>query len=499
MSIAVLSRFSGNKSTSNGTLQFEEMIDALPTAVMACDPSDLRVIYMNRQSRETLKEIEHLLPIKTDDIMGQCIDIFHKHPEHQRKMLGDPSNLPHKAKIQLGEEWLDLHVSAVHDKQGNYIAATVAWSVITAQVKHETETNKLMQMLNDMPINVMLADKDTFEISYINETSIKTLTPLNHMLPVLAEKLQGQCIDIFHKNPEHQRRMLSDPSNLPHRAMIKLGEETLDLNVSALNDPDGNYIGPMLTWTLVTENINLANKVTDVAKAVSAAAEEMSATSKAMQESVSVANSRAGTVASAAEELSSSVDEISRQVSHSADIANGAVEEANRTSEMIEGLNQAAQKIGDVVGIIQDIAGQTNLLALNATIEAARAGDAGKGFAVVASEVKSLANQTAGATEEISAQISEIQGATKAAVDANVIIAKTINEIHEVATAIASAVEEQGAATQEVSSNIVQVSEASDSSGQAANEVLEAASDLAEKSAELQGYLADFMRTMGAA
>ncbi|MBT7663325.1 MAG: hypothetical protein HN608_00305, partial [Rhodospirillaceae bacterium] len=174
-------------------------------------------------------------------------------------------------------------------------------------------------------------------------------------------------------------------------------------------------------------------------------------------------------------------------------------EEANRTSEMIEGLNQAAQKIGDVVGIIQDIAGQTNLLALNATIEAARAGDAGKGFAVVASEVKSLANQTAGATEEISAQISEIQGATKAAVDANVIIAKTINEIHEVATAIASAVEEQGAATQEVSSNIVQVSEASDSSGQAANEVLEAASDLAEKSAELQGYLADFMRTMGAA
>ncbi|MBC8239680.1 MAG: PAS domain-containing protein [Alphaproteobacteria bacterium] len=498
MSIAVLSRFSGSKTGSSGKLAFEDMIDALPTAVMACDPADLRIIYMNTQSRETLKEIEHLLPIKADDIMGQCIDVFHKNPEHQRKLLGNADNLPHRAKIQLGDEWLDLHVSAVHDKQGNYIAAAVAWSVITQQVKHEAETAKLMQMLDQMPINVMLADRETFEITYINQTSIKTLTPLNHLLPVPADKLLGACIDIFHKHPEHQRRMLADPSNLPHRALIKLGEETLELNVAALNDTDGSYMGPMLTWNLVTTNINLATQVTGVAEAVSAAAEEMSASSRAMQESVTLANSRASTVASAAEELSSSVDEISRQVSHSAEIATSAVEEAARTSEMIDGLNQAAQKIGDVVGIIQDIAGQTNLLALNATIEAARAGDAGKGFAVVAAEVKSLANQTAGATEEISQQIASIQGATKNAVEANETIAKTITEINEVATAIASAVEEQGAATQEVSSNIVQVSEASDATGQAAQEVLDASADLAEKSAELQGHLGEFMKSMGA-
>ena len=147
MSIALFSRKSGPAAGFKVNLAFEEMIDALPTAVMACDPADLRVIYMNKQSRETLLEIEHLLPIKAEDILGQCIDIFHKHPEHQRKMLGDPANLPHRAKIQLGTEWLDLHVSAVHDKHGNYIAATVAWSVITKQVEHEAETAKLMQML----------------------------------------------------------------------------------------------------------------------------------------------------------------------------------------------------------------------------------------------------------------------------------------------------------------------------------------------------------------
>ena len=119
MNIAVFGRQGGPKLSSSGKLAFEEMIDALPTAVMACDPADLRVIYMNKQSTETLKEIEHLIPVEADDVLGQCIDIFHKHPEHQRKLLGDPANLPHKAKIQLGTEWLDLHVSAVHDKNGN--------------------------------------------------------------------------------------------------------------------------------------------------------------------------------------------------------------------------------------------------------------------------------------------------------------------------------------------------------------------------------------------
>jgi methyl-accepting chemotaxis protein len=225
------------------------------------------------------------------------------------------------------------------------------------------------------------------------------------------------------------------------------------------------------------------------------------------------ASANVQTVAAATEELSSSVSEIGRQVAQSTAIAHKAVEEANRTNTTVQGLSAAAQKIGDVINLISDIASQTNLLALNATIEAARAGEAGRGFAVVASEVKSLASQTAKATEEISAQVAAMQEATTEAVRAIEHIGGTIGGINEITVAIASAVEEQGSATREiarnvqeaargtseVSGNIGVVTRAAGETGTAAGQVRTSAEGLNAQASMLRDKVDSFLANIRAA
>jgi len=254
-------------------------------------------------------------------------------------------------------------------------------------------------------------------------------------------------------------------------------------------------------------------EVQSSATAMSAAAEQAARQSIAVQSAAEETSANVETVASAAEELTGSVGEISRQVAKSTEIAGRAVMGAEHANEQVKGLADAAQKIGEVVGLITDIAEQTNLLALNATIEAARAGEAGKGFAVVASEVKSLATQTARATEEIAAQIGAIQAATGDAVKAIGEIGATIKEIAQIATTIAGAVEQQGAATQEiarnvqqaaagtraVSSNIAGVSSATDETGRAANRMLSVSERLTEQSDRLRREVENFLDQVRAA
>ena len=484
---------------SSGSSIHKQMVDNMPVSVMLCDLKDFTITYANSSSIEALKGIQHALPVAAEEIVGQSVDIFHKNPAHQRQLLSDPGNLPFATKISVGGEWLDLLVTALYDDKGTYIGPMLTWSVVTQQVKQERETAKLMKMLDDMPVNVMLADKDTLEISYINKTSVETLKPLRNLLPVPPEELHGKCIDIFHKNPAHQRGMLADPSNLPHRAIISLGEEKLDLQVTAIMGDDGEYLAPMICWSVVTQNVRLADNVSSVVSAVSAASAEMQSSANSLTATADETSTRTSTVASASEELSSSISEISRQITHSTEIAQSAVNSAQEASKMINGLATSAESIGTVVSMIQDIAEQTNLLALNATIEAARAGEAGKGFAVVASEVKALANQTAKATEQIAQQIGEIQGATGSAVSGITEITKTIEEINSVTTAIASAVEEQGAATQEVNQNISAVSQATGETERMSKDVLQAAGELSSQAEALEGHVADFLKTMEAA
>ena len=256
-----------------------------------------------------------------------------------------------------------------------------------------------------------------------------------------------------------------------------------------------------------------ATELQAAAETMQGSAEEASKQSQAVAAGAQEATANVQTVAAAAEELSASVLEITRQVSESTRVANSAAAEAEQTNSQVKVLDEAAKKISDVVGLINDIASQTNLLALNATIEAARAGEAGKGFAVVASEVKTLANQTAKATEDISAQITGIQQAAQGSVQAIASIGKTIASINTIATTISAAVEEQSASTQEiarnvqqaaqgtsdVSSNIAHVSKAADDTGAAASQVLGSARDLSKQSETLRSELDRFLGAIRAA
>jgi methyl-accepting chemotaxis protein len=264
----------------------------------------------------------------------------------------------------------------------------------------------------------------------------------------------------------------------------------------------------------------IVNTVSSASSQLEASAGTLSNTASRSQElatTVSAASEEATTnvqsVASATEELTSSVNEISRQVQDSARMANEAVGQARNTTERVSELSKAATRIGDVVELINTIAGQTNLLALNATIEAARAGEAGRGFAVVASEVKALAEQTAKATGEIGQQITGIQAATQDSVNAIKEISGTIEKLSEISATIASAVEEQGAATQEisrnvqqaaqgtqqVSSNITDVQRGATETGSASSQVLSAAKSLSGDSGRLRAEVSKFLNSVRAA
>jgi len=281
-------------------------------------------------------------------------------------------------------------------------------------------------------------------------------------------------------------------------------QKKVDVLISSFRDTVGEALELVSSDT--GQMSTVANTLTTIANNTSGQANEAANASQSASENVQA-------VAAAAEQLAASIEEISRQVSKTNTIVNDANEAANSTNEKVTALASAAQKIGDVISLIQDIAEQTNLLALNTSIEAARAGEAGKGFAVVASEVKSLANQTATATEEISAQIADIQNSTSDAVTAIEEITRTMNEVNSYTASIASAVEEQGAATAEISQSVAQaasgtkqvvgsmeiVTSSVDETNSSASQVLEASESVSNQAKILRETVDSFLSEVAAA
>jgi methyl-accepting chemotaxis protein len=313
----------------------------------------------------------------------------------------------------------------------------------------------------------------------------------------------AKTVEVFKENALEMARMLEAQAEKDRQAEEEKRRAMLELADSF----------EVSVKTVVDAVSATAVQMQQRAQAMSATAEQTKMQASAVSSASEEAASNVQTVASATEELTASIGEIGQQVAKSSTIAGDAADQAEKSNVQVEGLVAAAQNIGDVVGLIQDIAEQTNLLALNATIEAARAGEAGKGFAVVASEVKSLATQTAKATEEIRGQITAMQGATSDSVAAIRGIGKIIKEINEIATTIASAVEEQSSATQEISRNVQQasagtqevsanidgVAQAAGETGRSTSEMLSASGELAQQAKALTGEVEKFLQRVRAA
>jgi methyl-accepting chemotaxis protein len=430
---------SGKVRTEAEMARIQSMMENAPTNMMFAD-KDLVLRYMNPASLETLRSLEEHLPCKADAIVGQSIDIFHANPAHQRHMLGKPEEyLPHRAEIQVGPETLDLLVSPITDADGKHIGAMASWEVITDKLRLEREMARIQSMMENAPTNMMFADKDLV-LRYMNPASLETLRSLEEHLPCKADAIVGQSIDIFHANPAHQRHMLGKPEEyLPHRAEIQVGPETLDLLVSPITDAEGNHIGAMASWEVITEKLRLEAETAEAQERERVAAEDLRAKVDAMLEvvraaaagdltkevpvsgddaigqmgeglsqlladlrtSVAAITQNADSLASAAEELHAVADQMgvnAGETSNQANVVSAASEQVSKNVETVAtGAEEMSASIGEIAKNATEaarVAGQAVEVATTTNTTVAKLGESSAEIGQIIKVITGIAQQT---------------------------------------------------------------------------------------------------------
>ncbi len=431
-------------------IDFQQILENSQIRVMVAN-RNLEIVYMNPASRNTLKEMQHLLPIPVDEMLGKPIDIFHRNPEHQRRFLADPANLPHKARIQLGPEVLTLSVSAVRDADGNYAGPMINWERITDQVRAQEREQQLR--------DTQLAAEENLRHR------------VNQLMQVVSAIANGDLTQ--HVNSE--------------------GDDDLSRLAASVGRMSGDL------RNLVSEVVEASDQQSEGAQAIAESSQNLSESSQTQAASVEEMSSAVESMLKSMQVISENAAVARQQADATAGLAREggtSTEEAVASMKLIQ---KSSEQINDIIQVISEIASQTNLLALNAAIEAARAGEHGLGFAVVADEVRKLAERSSLAAKEITQLIKESTRRVAEGAELSVRVGRSLKSIVQAVeqtaagiSRIAASTETQAESAQEVQSAIRSVGRTTEAAAAGSEELAASAEQLGAQASALRDLVSRF-------